>query len=108
MVQKILIAAFVILVCVLEYVSYKQNQTFKTKLQDDYTEKRLLLERQLRSSEGQRLALMHRLDSLNNIVESSFRTNRQLDSLLTKVKGSYKDRTPTELEKEMIRRWAEK
>lgn len=107
MIQKISIALFVILICVLEYVNFKQNENFKIKLHDDYTEKRLLFQRQLESSERQRVALLHRFDSVNNLVESAVRTNLKLDSLLSKVKGSYKDRTPTELEKEMVKRFNE-
>lgn len=107
MTQKILIAVFVLLVCWLEYINYNKTQDFQTKLEYDYAQKRVLLERQLEAAGRERLALVHRFDSLHNLVESTTRANLKLDSLLSKVKGSYKDRTPTELEKEMIKRFNE-
>lgn len=91
-------------------VTYYQEQKFREKEslnekhENELVTRNLLLQKQLRTTERERLVLGNRFDSLNHINSSLVRVNVRLDSALKNVKGTYKNRTVTELETEMIKR----
>ncbi len=80
----------------------KERDLYKNKVQNDFNTKYLLLEKKLQISESTRRGLDNRIDSLNLSIQTLTESNLTLDRELTKVKGKYKDRTPSELEKLMV------
>lgn len=77
----------------------------KSKTENDLKANNLLLEQRLGASERERLVLVLRFDSVNDRVEALVRVNNKLDSTLTKVKGRYNNRSVSQLENEMIKRY---
>lgn len=98
----------VILLCAIEFLNKDYESKFQqqTKTQHDLETKCRVLEQELSESEQSRLVLGHRFDSLHRHGENLIRINHRLDSAL-KIKGTYAQRTPSELELEMIKRAAQ-
>lgn len=101
-----LLAAFaaVLIVGTIRYRDYQQEINAKTKIENELKSANLLLEQRLRASERGRIVLVLRVDSLSDIVKPLVRVNHHLDSILKKVRGTYNNRTVTQLETEMIKR----
>ena len=82
----------------------KESDLYKTKVQNDFNTKYLLLEQRFRTSERERMVLVHHSDSLDNRSKSLDSALHVKDAEIKKIKGSYNKRTPSELETEMIKR----
>lgn len=86
----------------------KERDLYKNQVKDDFKSKYLQLERELKSSERQRMVLVHHLDSIDNVNSVLVRGIKDKDSIILKIKGSYSRKTPSELENEMIKRFNER
>lgn len=83
---------------------YQDELNRNAKVENALRANTRLLELRLGVSEQQRMVLVLRFDSLRDLNQSLVQTNLKLDSTLTKIKGSYNKRTPSQLEAEMIAR----
>jgi predicted RND superfamily exporter protein len=105
-----IIAILIMVIALLVIFSNNKDTYYEERLQKEKNERRQTvkrLEQELLLSEQQGLVLNHRIDSLNirykNVIVDLDRTTKELKD----IKGRYKNHTPTELEKEMLKRFNE-
>ncbi len=107
--NKYLVYGIVVILIGLGMVFVINEKDRQASLQKEQTENELkrrnqILEQGLRASEESRMVLGRSYDSLVRLTTNLSRLNKKQDSLLSKVKGRYNQRTVTELEAEMISR----
>jgi hypothetical protein len=84
---------------------FREKETLNEKHQNELVSRNLILQKELRTSERERVVLGNHIDSINRINTALIRLTTKLDSAYNNVKGSYSKRTVTELEAEMIIRY---
>jgi hypothetical protein len=103
----LIVLAIILIVFSVNYYSdskLREKENLNEKYQNELVSRNLILQKELRTSERERLVLGHSVDSINRINTGLVRLTSKLDSAYKNVKGSYSKRTVTELEAEMIRR----
>lgn len=106
--QNILIILLIVFLVLFMFYSNnlkRERDLYKNQVQNDFKSKYLQLERELRSSERQRMALVLCVDSIDNRNSDLVRVNKLLDSTLRKIRGFYSKKSPSQLETEMIDRY---
>jgi len=84
---------------------FHEKETLNEKHQNELVSRNLILQKELRTSERERVVLGNHVDSINRVNTALIRLTTKLDSAYKKVKGSYSKRTVTELGAEMISRY---
>jgi hypothetical protein len=103
------LAIVIIVMLGLAAYEFKRDRDFyKNKIENDFKQKYLLLERQLRDSERERLDLVHHYDSLvlrNTTIGSSLDSIKKVQK---NYKSPHKTKTIKELEESMEKGWQRK